>query len=78
MRGDGPALLEELSGPEVAAAMAAEFGVDFGPLPWLITVRRVSAAHEGSVHTDSASKVANRTNRTRRTAELLGPSRPCN
>ncbi len=38
--------------------MTAKFGVDFGPLPRLITVRKVSAAHEGSVHTDSASKVA--------------------
>jgi hypothetical protein len=48
----------ELSGPEVAAAMTAKLGIDFGPLPRLITVRKVSAAHEGSVHTDSASKVA--------------------
>jgi hypothetical protein len=38
--------------------MIAKFGIDFGPLPRLITVRKVSAAHEGSVHTDNASKVA--------------------
>jgi hypothetical protein len=57
-RGAFAELLAELSGPEVAAAMTAKFGIDFGPLPRLITVRKISAAHEGSVHTDSASKVA--------------------
>jgi hypothetical protein len=57
-RGAFAELLAELEGPELAAAMTARFGIDFSALPRLITVRRVSAAHEGSIHTDSASKVA--------------------
>lgn len=57
-RGAFAELLAELEGPEVAAAMTARFGLDFAPLPRLITVRRVSAAHEGTIHTDSVSKVA--------------------
>ncbi len=51
-------LLAELEGRELAAAMTARFGIDFGALPRLITVRRISAAHEGTIHTDSTSKVA--------------------
>jgi len=51
-------LLRELEGPEVAAAVGEKLGVDLTSLPRLITVRRLSAAHEGRVHTDSASKVA--------------------
>jgi len=51
-------LLAEMESPELAAAMTARFGIDFAPLPRLITVRRISAAHEGNIHTDSKSKVA--------------------
>jgi SM-20-related protein len=52
------ALLRELEGPEVAAAVGEKLGADLLPLPRLITVRRLSAAHEGRPHTDGASKVA--------------------
>lgn len=52
------ALLRELDGPEVAEMVGRKLGVDLGGLPRLITVRRLSAAHEGRIHTDSASKVA--------------------
>nr|WP_255575404.1 2OG-Fe(II) oxygenase [Caldovatus aquaticus] len=38
--------------------MTARFGLDFAALPRLVTVRRLSAAHEGAIHTDSARKVA--------------------
>ena len=51
-------LLRELEGPEVAAAVGEKLGVDLLPLPRLITVRRLSAAHEGRPHTDGAAKVA--------------------
>ncbi|MBW8271220.1 2OG-Fe(II) oxygenase [Caldovatus aquaticus] len=57
-RGAFAALLAELEGPELAAAMTARFGLDFAALPRLVTVRRLSAAHEGAIHTDSARKVA--------------------
>ncbi|HWL79314.1 MAG TPA: 2OG-Fe(II) oxygenase [Roseomonas sp.] len=51
------ALLRELEGPEIAATLSEKLGVDLTGLPRLITVRRLSAAHEGRIHTDSASKV---------------------
>lgn len=57
-RGAFAELLRELEGPEVAAAVGGKLGVDLLPLPRLITVRRLSAAHEGRAHTDGASKVA--------------------
>jgi hypothetical protein len=57
-RGAFAELLRQLEGSEVAAAVGGKLGVDLAGLPRLITVRRVSAAHEGRVHTDSASKVA--------------------
>jgi hypothetical protein len=52
------ALLRELEGPEVAAVVGDKLGVNLTSLPQLITVRRLFAAHEGRIHTDSASKVA--------------------
>ncbi|MXP64867.1 2OG-Fe(II) oxygenase [Roseomonas sp. M0104] len=52
------ALLRELEGPEIATVLSEKLGVDLAGLPRLITVRRLSAAHEGRIHTDSASKVA--------------------
>ena len=57
-RGAFAALLRELEEAEVAAAVGEKLGVDLLPLPRLITVRRLSAAHEGRPHTDGASKVA--------------------
>ncbi len=57
-QGGFAALLRELDGPEVARAVGEKLGVDLMDLPRLITVRRLSAPHEGRVHTDSASKVA--------------------
>jgi hypothetical protein len=57
-RGVFAELLHELEGPGVAAAVGEKLGVDLLPLPRLITVRRLSAAHEGRAHTDGASKVA--------------------
>lgn len=52
------ALLAEIEAGALDRAMAEKFGIDFTALPRLVTVRQVSAAHEGRPHTDSASKVA--------------------
>lgn len=50
-------LLADLRSPEFGEALSAVFGQDFTSLPQLITVRRVSAAHEGRIHTDGDKKV---------------------
>jgi SM-20-related protein len=57
-RGAFAALLAEIEAGTLDRAMAEKFGIDFTALPRLVTVRQVSAAHEGRPHTDSASKVA--------------------
>jgi SM-20-related protein len=51
-------LIEEIEGPEFTAAVSQALGVDLSPYPTLITIRRVSAAHEGRIHCDSESKIA--------------------
>ena len=56
--GSFAALLAEIEAGALDAAMTALFGIDFTALPRLVTVRQVSAAHEGRPHTDSTSKVA--------------------
>ncbi|WP_217362858.1 2OG-Fe(II) oxygenase [Roseicella sp. DB1501] len=57
-RGAFADLLAEIEAGALDRAMSAQFGLDFIALPRLVTVRQVSAAHEGRPHTDSASKVA--------------------
>lgn len=56
--GSFAALLQELEGEEVARVIGDKLGVALVGLPQLITVRRLSAKHEGRIHTDSESKVA--------------------
>jgi hypothetical protein len=51
-------LIGEIQSPEFTAAVSDTLGVDLRPYPQLITVRRVSAAHEGRIHCDSESKIA--------------------
>jgi len=51
-------LIREMQGPEFTAAVSDALGVDLRPYPTLITVRKVSAAHEGNIHCDSESKIA--------------------
>lgn len=51
-------LLAEIEAGVFDRAMTEKFGIDFTALPRLVTVRQVSAAHEGRPHTDSESKVA--------------------
>jgi hypothetical protein len=51
-------LMEEIEGPAFTAAVSDALGLDLSPYPTLITIRKVSAAHEGNIHCDSESKVA--------------------
>jgi SM-20-related protein len=51
-------LIEEIEGAEFTAAVSDALGTDLSPYPTLITIRKVSAAHEGRIHCDSESKIA--------------------
>jgi SM-20-related protein len=51
-------LIEEIEGPEFTTAVSDALGIDLSPYPTLITVRKVSAAHEGRIHCDSESKIS--------------------
>lgn len=51
------ALLDELQGPAVTAAVAAKFGIDLSGRPTMITLRGQSRAKDGAVHTDSKTKL---------------------
>lgn len=51
-------LIKEIEGAKFTAAVSQAFGIDLSSYPILITVRRVSAAHEGRIHCDSESKIA--------------------
>jgi hypothetical protein len=51
-------LISEIESPEFTAAVSDTLGVDLRPYPTLITIRKVSAAHEGRIHCDSESKIA--------------------
>jgi hypothetical protein len=50
-------MIAEMKGAELASALSSAFGMDFSKFPRFITVRKVSAAHEGRIHCDSESKV---------------------
>jgi hypothetical protein len=51
-------LIAEIQGPEFTAAVSEGLGIDLSPYPTLITIRNISAAHEGNIHCDSESKIA--------------------
>jgi len=51
-------LIHEIGGPRFAEAVSEGLGVDLRPYPQLITIRKISAAHEGRIHCDSESKIA--------------------
>ena len=51
-------LIGEIEGPDFTAAVSDALGVDLRPYPQLITIRKVSATHEGRIHCDSESKIA--------------------
>jgi hypothetical protein len=52
------ALLADLQSPAFSAAVGGKLGLDLTARPTLITVRKWSAAGDGRIHTDSASKLA--------------------
>ena len=58
MRGAFKTLIEELESDEMAMALSAKLGIDLVPHPRLTTVRRLSQAKDGRIHTDSQSKLA--------------------
>ena len=58
MRGAFKDLIAELEGDAMAAALSAKLGIDLVPYPRLTTVRRLSQAKDGRIHTDSQSKLA--------------------
>lgn len=51
-------LIEEINEPGFTAAVSDSLGIDLSPYPMLITIRKISAAHEGNIHCDSESKIA--------------------
>jgi hypothetical protein len=51
------ALLDEIQGPEVAAAFADKFAVDLSGRPTMVTVRGRCHARDGRIHTDSPDKI---------------------
>jgi len=57
-RGAFAELLAEIEAGAFDRVMTAQFGIDFAPLPRLVTVQQTSAAREGRPHTDGARKVA--------------------
>ena len=58
MHGAFKDLIAELEGDAMAAALSAKLGIDLVPYPRLTTVRRLSQAKDGRIHTDSQSKLA--------------------
>ena len=51
-------LIKEIEEPEFTSAVSHSLGMDLSPYPRLITIRKISAAHEGNIHCDSESKIA--------------------
>jgi hypothetical protein len=52
-------LIEELGGDDLSVALGRKFGLPLADYPRLITIRKLSAAHEGRIHCDSDKKIAN-------------------
>jgi hypothetical protein len=57
-RGAFGELLATLESDEFSRAVGDKLGLDLSDKPQLITVRKLSARHEGRVHTDSDKKLA--------------------
>jgi len=56
----GPAFqrfMDAIKGPEFKAAVAKKLGLDLTRRPTMVTVRGISAAKDGQIHTDSRTKV---------------------
>lgn len=52
------ALIEELNGPEFRKLISDKLDLDLSTLPMIVTLRGVSRAKDGRIHTDSKSKIA--------------------
>jgi hypothetical protein len=52
------ALLQDLQDPAFSALVGEKLGMDLVSRPTLITVRKWSRASDGTIHTDSVSKIA--------------------
>lgn len=52
------ALIEELNGPEFRKLISEKLDLDLSTLPMIVTLRGVSRAKDGRIHTDSKSKIA--------------------
>lgn len=50
-------MMDEISGPEMTAAMAEKFGINLKNHPTMITVRGQCRAKDGQIHTDSKTKL---------------------
>ena len=51
------AFLDELEGPAMRAVFAQKFGMDLAGRPTMVTVRGQAQAKDGSIHTDSVTKL---------------------
>ena len=51
------ALIEALTGPDMTALVEDKLGIDLSGRPITVTVRGVSRASDGQIHTDSKSKL---------------------
>ena len=52
------ALVEELNGPEFRQQISEKLDLDLSSLPMIVTLRGISRAKDGRIHTDSKSKIA--------------------
>jgi hypothetical protein len=52
----GRALVAEMEGPVLRAAIAEKFGLDLAGAPTMLTLRGQSRERDGQIHTDSTSK----------------------
>jgi SM-20-related protein len=58
LKGAFAELIREIESPAFTTAVSKALSLDLSPYPQLITIRKVSAAHEGRIHCDSESKIA--------------------
>jgi hypothetical protein len=57
LKGAFKELVGELEGPELTEELSKKFGRDLHPFPRLTTIRKLSQAKDGRIHTDGPSKV---------------------
>jgi SM-20-related protein len=57
LKGRFKTLIDELEGPELTEELSSKFGRDLHPFPRLTTIRKLSQAKDGRIHTDGPSKV---------------------